>query len=205
MRLKILGDTMQRQARKATHDNAHAGRQMKLRFRIAICLVGLVVASAGARSPKAKLHAPYPDSAKGLAQELYDMRDVARKGKGGLDQLRAMVVDLEIPNARSWYLTNFGTDGSQLADYYQKNFTKSEQQLEDQMTQFARQEGGFSVKKQDPKKAYSNIVTAPEVFLASYETSSRDEQEDFSSPIGYFLFIDGKFRWDSTIQWITLD
>ena|ERR1022692_2138109 len=166
-------------------------------------VVGLCAASVSARTPEAKIHAPYPDSAQGLKQELKDMLEMARKRSS--DQLRAMVTDLEIPNARSWYLSNFGTSGLQTADIYEKNLTRSEERLTNQMIQFAREDGYFSVKKQDAKKVYPSLVTAPEVFLAAWKTSSVHGEDPSETPFGYFLFVDGKFRWDSTFMWVTVD
>jgi hypothetical protein len=166
-------------------------------------VVALGAASAGARSPEAKIHAPYPDSAQGLKQELKDMRELARSRKSV--QLRAMITDLEIPNDRAWYLANFGASGLETADKYEKGLTKSEERIENQMIEFAREDGYFSVKKQDAKKAFPNIVTAPDVFLASWDKSPLYGADSDSTPFGYFLFIDGKFRWDSTSMWVTVD
>jgi len=160
-------------------------------------------ASASARVREAKIHEPYPDSAKGLKQELKDMLEAARNHRP--DQLRTMVKDLEIPNARAWYLANFGTSGPEIADAYEKNLTSSEERLEDQMIEFAREDGYFSVKKQDAKKVYPSLVTTPEVFLAAWERMPLYGKDTSETPFGYFLFVDGKFRWDSTNLWVTVD
>jgi hypothetical protein len=110
-------------------------------------VVSLGAGFVGARAREAKIHAPYPDSAQGLKQELKDMLEMARRHRS--DQLRAMITDLEIPDARAWYLANFGTSGLETANNYEKNLTASEEQLKNQMIEFARQDGYFSVKKQD--------------------------------------------------------
>ena len=166
-------------------------------------VVSLSAAFVGAPALEVKIHAPYPDSAQGLKQELKDMLEMARRHRS--DQLRAMVADLEIPDARAWYLANFGTSGSETANNYEKSLTASEERLKNQMIEFAREDGYFSVKKQDAKKVYPSLVTAPEVFLAAWETRSAYGQDPSETPFGYFLFVDGKFRWDSTIIWITVD
>ena len=152
---------------------------------------------------EAKSHAPYPDSAQGLKQQLKDMREMARGHMS--DKLRAMVTDLEIPDARAWYLANFGASGLGTANYYAKTLTASEERLKNQMTQFSREDGYFSVKKQDAKKVYPSLVTAPEVFLAAWKRNSLPGEDSYETPIGYFLFVDGKFRWDGTIMWVTVD
>src|SRR5690348_9695507 len=69
--------------------------------------VAMDAASEGARSRDNRIHAPYPDTAKGLRQELDDMRQVARKGKS--DRLKTIIRELEFPGGRAWYLANFGT------------------------------------------------------------------------------------------------
>lgn len=108
------------------------------------------------------------------------------------DQLRVMVADLEIRDARAWYLTNLGKSGLQNADYCDKNLARSEQDLEDQMIEFAREDGYFSVKKQDAKKVFPSVITVPEVFLASSESTSVDREEHSDTPFGYFYTDKGR-------------
>ena len=166
-------------------------------------VVALGAAPAGARAPEAKIDTPYPDSAQGLKRELKDMLKAARGRRP--DQLRTMIMHLEIPDARAWYFANFGTSGLETAGEYRKNLTKSEERLENQMIEFAREDGYFSVTKQDAKKVYPSMVTAPEVFLATWKKASVYGEDPSETPFGYFLFVDGKFRWDSTIMWVTVD
>jgi hypothetical protein len=92
-----------------------------------------------------------------------------------------------------------------LAAYYENNLRKAQERLENQMIEFAREDGYFSVKKQPAKKVYPSLVTTPEVFLAAWEKISLDVQHPDETPFGYFLFVDGKFRWDSTNMWVTVD
>ncbi len=166
-------------------------------------IVAVGAGSQGVHAPEAKNHAPYPDSTQGLKQELKDMRELARLGKS--DELRAMITDLEIPDARAWYLANFGTSGLETARTYEDNLIASEERLKNQMTAFAREDGYFSVKKQDAKKVYPSLVTAPEVFLAAWGSRSVYGEHPDPTPFGYFFFVDGKFRWDSTFMWVTVD
>jgi hypothetical protein len=73
------------------------------------------------------------------------------------------------------------------------------------MLEFAHEDGGFTVKKQNAKDIYPDLVTTPEVFLGNWEQMAPYRDGNFSeTPMGYFLFIDGKFRWDSTLQWVML-
>lgn len=166
-------------------------------------VVGVGTASQGVHAPEAKIHAPYADSAQGLKQELKDMRELARSGRS--DQLRAMITDLEIPDARAWYLANFGTSGLETARMYGDNLKVSEERFKNQMVAFAREDGYFSVRKQDAKKVYPNLVTTPEIFLAAWGRSSVNGEHPDATPFGYFFFVDGKFRWDSTTEWVTVD
>jgi hypothetical protein len=77
--------------------------------------------------------------------------------------------------------------------------------IENQMIEFAREDGYFSVKKQNAKEVFPGVVTAPEVFLATWEKISVPGEERDETPFGYFLFVDGKFRWNSKIMWVTVD
>src|ERR1700734_3466441 len=126
----------------------------------AFYVVSVGAGFVGARAREAKIHAPYPDSAQGLKQELKDMLEMARRHRS--DQLRAMITDLEIPDARAWYLANFGTSGLETANMYENNLTASEERLKNQMIEFAREDGYFSVKKQDAKKVYPSLVAGPD-------------------------------------------
>jgi len=166
-------------------------------------VVGLGAARVGIRAREAKIHAAYPDSARGLKQELKDMREMAREHRS--DELRAMVTDLEIPDARAWYLANFGTSGLEPANLYEKYLTESEGRFKNQIIEFAREDGYFSVKEQDAKKVYPSMVTVPEIFLATWKRNSLPGEDSYETPVGYFLFVDGKFRWDSTMMWVTVD
>jgi hypothetical protein len=165
--------------------------------------VALGTASLGAGASESQNHAPYPDSAQGLKQELKDMRELVRSRRS--DQLRAMITNLEFPDARAWYLANFGTPGLETADYTERNLRKSQQRLENQMVQFAHEDGYFSVKKQNAKKAFPRIITVPEIFLAAWESNAAFGQNGSETPFGYFVFVDGKFRWDSSTVWVTVD
>lgn len=185
---------------------AHRKPTLPLLILLAVTATGVIwlgAVSAGAHSAATKIQAPYPDSARGLKQQLKDMRDLARKGK--LDRLQAMVTDFDIPDARTWYLANFGRSGPETADLYEKYLPTSKRRFEKQMIEFAHEDGYFSVNKQDAKKVYPDLVTAPEVFLAAWEHISRYPEDASETPVGYFFFVDGKFRWDITIMWVTVD
>jgi hypothetical protein len=163
--------------------------------------VALGTASLGAGASEVHNHAPYPDSAQGLKQQLKDMRELARSRRS--DQLRVMISSLEFPDARAWYLANFGTPGLETADYYKKTLRESQSRLENQIIQFAHQDGYFSVKKQNAKKVFPTLITDPEIFLAAWESGYGEDRSE--TPFGYFVFVDGKFRWDSSTMWVTVD
>lgn len=170
---------------------------------LTLFLMAIVAWTLGAVVSAAQNHAPYPDTAKGLKQQLKDMRELARNRK--LDELRTMIKSLDFPDARAWYLANYGTPGLKIADYYQKNLGESQEGLENQMIQFAHQDGYFSVQKQNTKEVLRGLITSPEIFLASWELNSWYGQGGDETPFGYFVFVDGKFRWDSTTQWVTVE
>jgi hypothetical protein len=163
--------------------------------------VAVRTTSLGAVVSGAQNHAPYPDSAQGLKRQLKDMLELARSHKS--DQLRVMIKDLEFPDARAWYLANFGTPGLQPADYYKKNLSESQSRFENEILVFAHQDGYFSVKKQNAKKVFPALIADPEIFLAAWELGYGQDHDE--TPLGYFVFVDGKFRWDSSTTWISLD
>ncbi len=116
-----------------------------------------------------------------------------------------MIADLQFPDARAWYLANFGTSGLETANQYENTIKASEKWLNIQMIEFAREDGYFSVKKQDAKKVHPSMVTAPELFLAVWQKTSLYGEHSDGSPFGYFFFVDKKFRWDSTLAYVTVD
>lgn len=110
------------------------------------------------------------------------MRELARTGR--IDQLRAMIAELEIPDAQAWYLANFGKSGLETANSYKENLLASEERFRNQMVVFAREDGYFSVKKQDAKKVYPSLVTAPEVFLAAWGSISASGEHPDETRLG---------------------
>jgi hypothetical protein len=157
--------------------------------------------SPGAVPSGAQNHAPCPDSAQVLKRQLKDMLELSRSHKS--DQLRAMIKDFEFPDARAWYLANYGPPGLKTADSYKEKLWESQSRFENQIFEFAHQDGCFSVKKQNAKKVLPTLITDPEIFLAAWESGYGQEHSE--RPFGYFAFVDGKFRWDSSIEWISLD
>jgi len=102
-------------------------------------------------------------------------------------------------------VANLGTSGLETANLYENTIKASETWLNIQMIEFAREDGHFSVKKQDAKKVHPSMVTAPEVFLAVWEMTSLYGEHSDGSPFEYFFFVDGEFRWDGTLTWVDVD
>ena len=168
---------------------------------LTVFLMAIIAGVSGAGVSQAQNHAPYPDSTRGLKLQMKDMLKLSRSRNS--DQLRAMIKDLEFPDARAWYLPNYGTPGLKTSDSYKEKLWESQSRFENQIFEFAHQDGYFSVKKQNAKKVFPALITDPDIFLAAWESGYG--QDHFETPLGYFVFVDGKFRWDSTIQWVIVD
>jgi hypothetical protein len=50
-----------------------------------------------------------------------------------------------------------------------------------------------------------SFVRATEIFLAAWKLRAGYGQPDSETPFADFVFVDGKFRWESTHMWVTVD
>jgi TonB family protein len=115
--------------------------------------------------------------------------------------LTAFIKETEIPGYETWYTATFGQEkGESWADPYGKMLEQHERQFQDLLTRLASQDGKISVQKIDARKRYDTLRGRLDLFLADWKPSgSRND-----SKIGYFMFVDGKFRWDSTVEFMDI-
>ncbi len=141
----------------------------------------------------------YPDNARGLRQLLEDMLTVANSHDQ--PRLRAFIKETEIPNYETWYTATFGQEkGESWADPYGKMLEEHERQFQDLLTRLASLDGKISVQKIDARKQYDTLRGRLDLFLADWKQSgSRNDTK-----VGYFVFVDGKFRWDSTVEFMEI-
>lgn len=153
---------------------------------------------------------PYPNSADGLARLLQRVMATAKSG----DQVRvtADIREMEIPNYETWFVNTFGEEkGESWAQPYGKELRENQRKLQALISQFAQRDGkvsatkvGIDAKPGSLEWGLSQALKRPaDYYVAESRTSSIPENTagDF---IGYFVFVAGKFRWDSTIQVVKL-
>jgi hypothetical protein len=148
---------------------------------------------------------PPPDSPEGLRLFLQEALAVARRGDD--QRLAAVVKEMEIPNYEAWFTSTFGPAGSQYAETYGAKL--SEQDLARQHMLQATAHWMKRTKTQevfvrrvndapeagDPYETgvMQNLQRPANIFFAYYNTSALRP-----NPIGYFVFVEGKYRWLST-------
>ena len=157
-----------------------------------------------ARPPK------YPDSADGLKLLL---QDVLGSGKlGGSPKLAAFVYDLEIPDYANWFPKAFGKEtGDAWAKSYDgaTDFLTVELQalfirLAEQNLEIVTRKVSGAPQSDAEQRALQRFQQPVDVFFAGSRPrpdasgDSASASDILISPLGYFWFIDGKFRWDPT-------
>ena len=151
--------------------------------------------------PRARATQTYEDTADGL---LFLLQDALAAAKAG-DQARlsAFLKDMEIPDCASWFIQAFGQDqGEKRLIPYRATFVQDQREFQDLFLHLAKKDGGFStrnvIEATDPRSGLEsgviNSLQRPiDIFFASWRESSVPQGSP-SDPIGYFFFIDGKFR-----------
>jgi hypothetical protein len=151
----------------------------------------------------------YPDTKAGLQQFLNDIRETA--GANDSQKLTVLLKGTEIPNCDAWLHTMYQSDkaDSWLSLCDAKTLSTNEQSLMARFTGLAKADGEFVVRKvnDDPEPGrglewgWLQAIRQPlDIYFASWQPATTSAKE----PIGYFLFVEGGFRWDSTIQVLQL-
>jgi len=115
-------------------------------------------------------------------------------------KLSALIKETEIPNYETWFTATFGQEkGESWVGPYGKNLNRNEKQLQEFMIEVALEDGEISAQKLDAAKMYDTLTVPLDVYLADWNKSSGTNSQA-PDHIGYFMFVDGKFRWDSTVE-----
>ena len=156
-------------------------------------------ASAPAAPPPA-----YPNSAQGLRQLLQDCLAAAKSGDK--DKLAALVKDMEIPDYEAWFTSTFRQEGGESwARAYGAELDTNENAMQEFLKQLSDEDGGIFARtvtdtphpNQDMEWSMLDALKRPtDIFFAEWRAAGTPENSR-SKPIGYFVFIGGKFRWDS--------
>jgi TonB family protein len=155
------------------------------------------VVQSAAASP-----AEYENNTDGLRRLLQDMIAASRAGENA--KLAAMIKETEIPNYEKWFVATFGQEkGESWAGPYGRNLHDQEGHFEQLINRLTGHSGGVSVEKLDTTKRYDTLTGPLDEYLADW-VPARWEKDAETEHIGYFFFVDGKFRWDSTVVFIAI-
>jgi TonB family protein len=127
-----------------------------------------------------------------------------------LPKLAALVKSTEVPDRDAWL---HGMYRSEHADSWmslcnQNDLGPNEKELMEQFVGFAKRDGQIGIRsvndEPEPGKGMEwgmldSLRKPLDIYTASWKTSANPKGE----PIGYFMFIDGGFRGDSRIHFIT--
>jgi len=149
-----------------------------------------------------------PNSADGLKQFLEDVRTAAKGGD--TEKVAAYLKDMEIPNCEAWLHAMYKADSADswmgLCD--SKTLRLREKSMHDLFDQLAGNDGEFLTRKindnPEPGRGlewgWLQAIRQPlDIYYARWK-SLRDSKDSKGQFVGYFMFIDGAFRWDSGIM-----
>lgn len=140
----------------------------------------------------------YSNTSDGLRQLLQDMRTAAKNGDAA--KLTALIRETEIPNYETWFTATFGQEkGESWAGPYGKNLNRNEKQLQEFIMEVALEDGEFSAQKLDVARMYDTLTAPLDLYLADWKKSNGPKNQA-PDHIGYFMFVGGQFRWDSTVE-----
>jgi hypothetical protein len=129
--------------------------------------------------------------------------EVARKGDH--QKLAALVREMEIPNHATWFSSTFGHAGSLYAETYGAKLSEQDltrQHMLQATARWMKRNKNVLIRRVndapqagDPYETgvMKNLQRPVSIFFAYYKTSAPRP-----NPIGYFVFVDGKFRWLSS-------
>jgi TonB family protein len=156
-------------------------------------------------APASATASTYANTTEGLKHLLLDMRKTAKDGNEA--KLAALVRDMEIPNCDAWLHRMYDSDkaDSWMGLCEAKFRDPRERDMRELFGHLAKQDGEFITRKVNdnpqPGKGlewgWLQAIKQPlDIYWAGWLPTSESEAD----PIGYFMFIDGAFRWESSIQ-----
>lgn len=161
---------------------------------------------ADAQAVSASSNSPYANNIDGMRKLLEKMRTAAKDNNS--DELSALLKATEVPNCEVWlhkmYASNKADSWMELCDA--KSLGASEHELASSLRGIAKQDGTFVIRSVNraPERGNSfesswlQAIRQPlDIYWAGWTQPS-----SLNSFVGYFAFIDGEFRWQSTIHLI---
>lgn len=154
------------------------------------------------KAPQASSRTSYPNNADGLRQLLDDMLLAAKKDDRA--RLQYLIRETEIPNYENWFTTTFGQEkGESWAGPYGKMLQKDQKDFQDLLIQLSHMGGEFSIQKVDTAGNYDTLAGPLDEYLADWKKSAAPKGQEVQH-IAEFFFIEGNFRWNSTVQFFPL-
>jgi TonB family protein len=164
----------------------------------------------GPSAPPRSVPVTYPDTADGLRQLLQSMLGAAKDR----DQraLWLFIKDAEIPNYRDWFISAYGREqGLSRGQPYGKELASNEADLQILLNGLAEKDGAFATRQvngslqarnqmeRDMQDLAASSTHPIDIFYAEWK-DNEGAGDSPNDPIGYFMFIDGKFRWNSNVR-----
>ncbi|HKV46778.1 MAG TPA: energy transducer TonB [Candidatus Acidoferrales bacterium] len=165
------------------------------------CLPSIKAQTPTPTTSEAANPVPYPDTADGLIHLLDDMRAAAKSDD--TVRLGRMIQGTEIPDYENWLVRTFGKEkGKSWSAPYGARLEQQESAFEARMRGLSQREGVFSAKEIVATDIYDTLQTPLDLFLASWSPPNVGDLPHRPIPIAYFFFINGKFRWNSTVTFV---
>ena len=151
-------------------------------------------------SVQASTTAFYQNNSEGLRKLLQDMLLAVKNDDGA--KIQSLITDLEIPNYEHWFTTTFGQEkGESWAEPYGKSLQQNEKRFQDLLVQLTHRDGEVAVQTVDTTKKYDTLTGPLDEYLADWKKSVATESQGVEH-IGFFYFIEGKFRWNSNVRFV---
>lgn len=152
----------------------------------------------------------YPNTTDGLQQLLLDVRRAARSSDK--DQVAAFVKNMEIPNCETWLYKMYERDKAEswMGLCEAKVRDSEEKSMRELFERIAQDDGDILIRKvndnPEPGRGmewgWLQAIKQPlDIYFASWKPA-RETEATKIEPVGYFMFIDGGFRWDSSIHFV---
>ncbi|MGA2301992.1 MAG: energy transducer TonB [Candidatus Acidiferrum sp.] len=173
------------------------------------CIPSVVMPQANSASSATPTTAAtrYSDTTDGLQRLLQDTLAAAKSGDR--EKVAAFVKDMEIPDCDAWLHKMYESDKADswmgLCDA--KVLAPREQWMQELFMRLAKEEGEVLTRKvnDNPEPGHGlewgwlgSIRQPLDIYFANWKLSNAPSDYE-RDPIGYFMFIDGGFRWESTI------
>jgi TonB family protein len=148
----------------------------------------------------------YPNTAAGLHDLLTEVRAFAVHQE--MDKVGAAVKDMEIPSHADWFHKTYPQSADSWIGPYETNLQGNERSMQERFAKLATDDGDFTVRKvnDSPQPGrgmewgmLASMKQPVDIYCATWK-STKSSDSPASSLVGYFMYIDGGFRWDSLIR-----